>query len=316
MIDGKKIRVRLLKGAPKAWLCLQGTVLSYHGRFWGEESRIDVPLELVSITEKKQFRGSRLIVSLLSLLFLLGIGGAVIGLWHLITGNVPESVYSICMATCTIAGFFIFVVLLVRFFIRQKTISIYIGPEVAAISFWLDKNPAGEIRELLDEIQARKSTIDKTIFHPMSFGLRDTICQPWKRTVALTFLFSIPALVTEIPWLLFACAIPIGMHIYSMILMGKKPPEFRQAVRHLQRREWILAQDKIKKLIKSSPEYIPARLLLIELQMRLDDFDGAEITLADIQNDLDTETIESIQQTIILSRRIFKRKKLSIQQPA
>ncbi len=94
MKDGDEIRVPLLSG-PKAWITLQGSILSYREKFWSCESTVDIPLELVSFTEKKQLKGSRLIAALLSLLFLPGIGGTIIALWYLFAGKPSDTVISI-----------------------------------------------------------------------------------------------------------------------------------------------------------------------------------------------------------------------------
>ncbi len=163
------------------------------------------------------------------------------------------------------------------------------------------------------EITRRKALVVDTLAYPMRFAIGDTIHQPWKRTVILTFLFIAPALITEIPWLLLAGLIPISMHLYSRLMEIKEPREFRQAVRHFLKYEWSQARDLVYELIKSKPEYQPARLLLIELKMRLGDFDGAGALLAEIQSDLDAETLQSIQQDIVLRRRILERKKENFQ---
>ena len=313
MKDGQEIRVQLLTGPPKAWLNLHGSILSYRERFWSRESIIDIPVELVTFTEKKQLKGSRLIAALLSLLFLPGIGGATIGLWYLFAGTPSDAVLSVCMGTGAISGFFTFVLLLVRFFIRQKTITIHVAPEDMTITFWEEKKLQADFQEMMADLAQRKGMVEDTMAYPMRFAVGDTIHQPWKRTVVLTFLFIIPALITEIPWLLLAGLIPIGMHIYSCLIGVKEPREFRRAIRHFLKREWSQARDIVHGLITSNPQYRPARLLMIELKMRLGDFEGAEASLADIQSDVDSETLQSIQQDIVLRRRIAKRKKESIQ---
>jgi|GEM_PF-1783651 len=316
MKDGDEIRIRLVSGPSKAWLSLHGSILSYREKYWSRESIIDIPIELVTFTEKKQFKGSRLIVALLSLPFLLGIGGAVIGLWYLFAGAPSETVVPICVGTGAITGFLIFLFLLVRFFIRQKTITIHVAPADMTITFWADKKRNIKLQEIIAEISHRKKMVQDTMAYPMRFAVGDTIHQPWKRTVILTLLCIIPALITEIPRLLLAGLIPICMHAYSSLMGVKEPREFRRSVRHFLKREWGQAQDLVDGLIRRSPDYLPARLFLIELKMRLGDFDGAAASLAEIQSDLDTEIVQSIQQDIVLRRRIAARKKVSIQPSA
>ena len=316
MKDGEEIRIRSLSGPPKTWLSLQGSILTYRERSWSRESLVEIPVELLTFTEKKQFEGTRLIAALLSLFFLPAIGGAIIGLWYLFAGAPSETVLSICMDTGAIAGFFTFIFLLVRFFIRQKTITIHVALEDMTITFWADGKRSAALQEIIAEINHRKEMVEETVPYPMRFAVGDTIHQPWKRTVVLTFLFIIPALITEIPWLLLAGLIPVCMHIYSSLMSVKEPREFRQAVRHFLKREWEQARDLLDGLILRSPDYRPVRLFMIELKMRLGDFDGAEATLAEIQNDLDAETLQSIQQDIVLRRRIAARKTENIQPSA
>jgi len=257
-----------------------------------------------------------LITALLPLLFLPGIGGAIIGLWYLIAGSVSKTMISICMGTGAVAGFFVFLFLLARFFARQKTVTIHIAPDNMAIPFWMEKKQEPATQDIIDEVLFRKSAVTEAIAYPMHSAIGDTIEQPWKRTVILTFLFIIPALITEIRWLLLAGLIPIGMHIYSTLLGLKEPREFRQAIRLFFKHEWSQAQDVINQLIGRNPKYRPAKLLLIDLMMKLEDFDRAGAVLADIQSDLDAETVQSIQQDIIVRRRVSDRKKQRIQPSA
>jgi hypothetical protein len=182
-----------------------------------------------------------------------------------------------------------------------------------SITFWADGKRNVKLQEIIVEINHRKKMVQDTMAYPMRFAVGDTMANRWKRTAVLTFLFLIPALITEIPWLLMAGLIPICMHTYSSLIGMKEPREFRQAERHLLKREWGQARDLIDALIQKTPDYRPARLFLIELKMRLGDFDGAEATLSEIQNDLDAKTIQSIQHDIVLRRRITARKTESIQ---
>jgi len=311
MKDGEEVKIELLSGAPRAWLSLHGTVLSYRERFWIRESTVDIPVELVTFTEKKRFKGSRLIAALLPLLYLPAIGGAIIGLWYLFAGSLSNTVMGGCMVVCFLAGFFTFMFLVVRFFIRQRAVTIHVAPDTddMKIEFWADKSEGAELQELIAETIRRKELVEDTIAYPMRFALGDTTRYPWKQTVFETFLFIIPALITEIPWLLLAGLIPIGMRVYSFLMRINEPREFKQALRHFWKREWDQALNLANDLISGYPDYYPPRLLAIELKMRLEDFGGAEMALAEIQRDLDVDTVQSIQHDIVLRRRIAERKK-------
>ncbi len=316
MKDGDEIRIALLTGANKAWLTLQNSILSYREKFWSRESIVDIPVELVTFTEQKRLKGSRLIAALLALLILPVIGGAAIGLWNLISGPPPDTVVAGCIVAGVVAGFLTFLVLLVRFFMRQKTITMHVGDDDMTRTFWADKKRDAEVLEIITEVARRKPMVEEKMPYPMQFAVGDTIHQPWKRAISLTFLFMIPAFITEIPWLLLAGLIPIGMQLCSSLMGAREPREFRHAVRHYLNREWTKARDKLDDLIRSAPDFRPARLFMIELKMRLGDFDGAGASLAEIQSDLDAETVQSIQGDIILMQRIAKRKKGNIQNHA
>ncbi len=309
MIDGQQIRIRLLRGAPKAWLCLEGTILTYCEKSWGRETTVDIPLELVTIVEKRQLKASRLIAALFSLLCGPCMTAAMVGIWYLINRSVSETALSFCLAIGALCGFILFVALLIRFFIRQTTISILVGPGPLAISFWMESGQRQALKDLVEEITDRRTLVEDTIPYPMRFALGDTVVQPWKRTVILTFLCSIPALITEIRWLLFACAIPVGFYAYSSLQALLQPSLYRRAVRRFLNKQWDQAGAVVKELVSKAPDFLPARLLHIEILMRLDDFAGATAVLADIQSNLNAETLQAIQQDIIYRTRMSKRKK-------
>lgn len=307
--DGKEIKIRLMYGAARAWLCLQGTILSYRERSWSEESILDIPIELVAIEEPKPSNFSHLIAGLLSLLFLPLIGGLVVVLLSLFSGHVSETTISVCVGTSITAGFFLSMFLLSKYYILQIRLIIRIAPNNATICFGLEKKRESELRELMEEIARRKALVSETISYPMQIAARDTIYRPWRRMIVQTFVFLCPTLMTEIPWLLLAGVIPIGLCIYSELLGIKDPPALRKAMRYYRKREWAKARDAIKALIDSNPECKLAKPLLVEFLMRLEDFNEAESALARFQNEIDTETLQSIQQDIIVRKGIYERKK-------
>ena len=81
----------------------------------------------------------------------------------------------------------------------------------------------------MQEIEARKSVVEETIPYPMSFALADVFESPWRRTLLLIFICLVPVILTQIPWLLFACLIPIGMHVRSKIILARQPILYRRA---------------------------------------------------------------------------------------
>jgi len=123
MKDGEAIRIRLLSHRTKAWLPLHGTILTYREQVCTRESAREIPLELVTMTEKRRSDGGRLISALLSLMIGPAIGGAWIGMWRLLAGIPPDIVWSISLGTGTIAGVIAFVFLRRRIAAR-KTVRI------------------------------------------------------------------------------------------------------------------------------------------------------------------------------------------------
>jgi len=307
------IRIRQLIGPRKAWLSLVGTVLTYCDRTWSRETAIDIPVELISIKDKKRFMGTRLIGALCWLLFSLMAGA--------IMGAIVYRPDTPCTATTEIIFFVLwmavaivpFVVLLIRFFFRQRTVSLVIAPHNSQITFWVLKKGRVVVDNLLSEIQTRRAYVDERISYPQSSCLGNVLERPWKRTVVLICLFALPALFVEEPWLFLLCIAPIAMHIWSVVTSVDQPRLFRKAVRACLRKQWNDAQAMISELLERSPSYMPAHLLLINICLRLCRFGEAESVLSRIQSDLNPEAVQEIQTDIIQRRRIYERKQMSIQ---
>lgn len=308
MNENDAVRIRLVSGAAKAWLCLEGTILSFREKAWSRETALEIPLELVTVSECRRLMGTRLIAALLALLFLPAIGGAILGLWYLVAGPAPERVVAMFMGTGGVFGLVAFLVLLARFFVRQTAITLTIAPDNVTIPFWLEAKRETALRGLLNDMSRRKAALTESMAHPMKQPVGDVMHQPWKRTVALAILCSIPACVLEIPWLLAAGAIPIVLHLMSLVAGMKEPPALRRAIRLYRQRAWGPARDAVESLLRERTDHRPARLLLIELLIKLAEFDRAESILAELQPDLEAETVQTIQQELIQRRRVFLRK--------
>ena len=302
------IPIRLLSGPSKAWLGLEGSVLTYRDKVWSGETCIDIPVELASFFEKKRFKGDWLIAALLSPILLLGMGGTVFGLWHLFVTNPSETVMVGCMGTAGVLGLLAFLILLGRFCVRDTTLTLHVVPEGFAITFWANGTKGIALRQLVDESMRRKALVEETIAFPMKRAVGDRIVQPWKRTAGFVFLAILPAVFTEIPWLLVVVLVPVGLHLYSACAMARAPQAYRRAATCFSKRQWHAAGEHIATCLVQFPDDLPARLAMIELKMRMDDYDGAESALAEIQNDLDVDTLQSIQHDIVIRRRIALRK--------
>lgn len=303
------VPIRLLSGPSKAWLGLEGSILTYRDKVWAGETTIDIPVELASFSEKRCLDGKWLIAALLSPILLLGVGGAVFGLWHLFVEWPSSTVKTGCMGTAGVLGLLAFLVLLVRFFIRDLTYALHVAPSGYSITFWVHRTKGIALRQLVDECMRRKALVEEVIAFPMKMAVSDKIFQPWKRTVGLAYLAMLPALFTKIPWLLVLVLVPIGMHLHTVCRMARTPLAYRLAAKCMYKRRWDVAEQHIALCLQQFPDYLPAHLAMIELKMRKDDNDGAESALAEIQNDLDVDTLQSIQHDIVIRRRIAQRKR-------
>ncbi len=270
---------------------------------------MDIPLELITVSTRKRLVGKRLIFALLSLILGPAIGGAAIGIIHLILGKVPNGVLGICMATGALVGALLFLVMLIRFFISQDTVTLNVAKGNAELEFWVSPEDGQELGSLLHEITRRVGTITDQIDYPIRSAAGDVFEQPWKRTVVMTWIFATPGLALENPWLLLLCVIPPGLHLYSALRSFGAPKAFRLAVKSFLKQDWSAARAQLEAVVSSSPDFVPGHLLLFDLLCREGRFDDAEIALAQVQDALDIESLQSIQEELTLRRRVWKRKR-------
>lgn len=309
MIDNPEIKIKLLKGPRHAWLSLKGTVLSYRDQTWSQETNIDIPVELISIIEKKQFAGQRLIAASLWLLFSYLIVAIIIHLVQFQQHSIIDTIIILLGIGLVLVPF---VVLLIYFFIRQRTVTLQIEPEKWKISFWVDKKNKTNIDLLLSELTNRKEFIKEKVPYPLHSAIGDSIRQPWKRTVILTLLCAYPVLVFHQPILLLLCIIPILMHLWNLLFLIRQPVLYSDAVRYCLNKQWDKAINSIEQLLQQSPSYIRGYLLYIQILLRLEQFDRAEKILSNIQSKLNPELVDSIYLEITNRKRLFDRKAMVV----
>lgn len=310
--DGKEIKIRLVNGPSRGWLSLSGTILTYRGKAWGREEWADIPLELIVTSKQKRFVGTRLILALLALLVGPALGAAVIGICSVIYVDAPKSLFSISMATGSLMGVALFLIMLVMFFIREPTVTLSIVGSKTALEFWAGNRGGPALGCLLREIANRAGTIEETIPFPMRTAVGDAVQQPWKRTVLLTWLCAIPALMIENAWLFLLCLIPLSWHLCSALKLLKTPGPFRRAVKCYFKQKWGDAQTHLDFLIKEHPDFLPAHLMRIDLLCRQGRFNDSEMALSRVEKELDLETVHAIQEDLILRRRVWDRKQATI----
>jgi hypothetical protein len=213
------------------------------------------------------------------------------------------------------AGLIGSLLLLVRFFVRQGTMTVHIAPSNDSFSFWMEKKNEAALRRLVNEATSRKSAVSRTMTHPARSITGEIVRRPMKWPAGLALLLILSAFMTENPLPLLAATIPVAIFLRSVLLGRKEPPLFRQARRHFHRREWQHARELVARLIRDEPEYTPARLLLFDLLLQLEDFDGAEDALSGLQGKLDDQTLERMRENVSIRARISERKKQALSQP-
>lgn len=306
--EGEEIKIRLLSGPKRAWLSLSGTILTYRAQSWDGEERIDIPLELIVTSNRKRLVGTRLGLAILALVVGPVLGAVAICIYSLTTVKVPDSFVAVSMGTGCLIGVALFIFMLVRFFISEPTVTLDIVGGKRGLEFWAGKKEGAPLRSLLREIKSRAATIEETIPFPMRTAVGDVVQQPWKRTVALTWLCALPAILIENAWLLFACLIPIAWHIRFAFKLSRMPSLFRRAVKCYLKQKWEDAQSHIDSLIKEHPDFVPAHLMRIHLLCRAGRFNDSEMVLSRVEKELDLETVHAIQEDLILRRRVWNRK--------
>ncbi len=154
MIEGERLIVRLVQGGGTTALSLQGDVLTYHhaGRVFTET--IDIPLPWFSIKQRRQFQGRFLIISLLSLPLGPALGGLALAVWYFIHGNVPDLVLAVAMGSGAALGGLLFLVYLIRFFIRRATVQIWPKEEYLEATVNAAKNRQQNSPEPLAPVRA------------------------------------------------------------------------------------------------------------------------------------------------------------------
>jgi len=306
----EEIRIRLLRGPDKVWLSLQGTVLTYRDRTWSRETILDIPVELITVQETRRFMGSRLVAALCVLFFSLLTGGAIAGMPHYVKGwysPVAEGVFGILgAAVATIP----FLIMFVRFFFKQRTITLTIAPDNGEITFWALKKNEAQIDALLREIKSRQAYVQEAIAYPLSTSLADVFEPPWKRTVALVFFFALPGIILEKPWLLLLCLAPLLIYVWSAVNTIGQPRLFRKAIRAGFRKRWQDALSLVQQLQQTRPSYIPGHLLAVDINLRLHQFPEAMSVLAAIQNEINPEYVQETQSGIVQRQRMFERKNM------
>lgn len=310
MIDGRTIKIRTIHESSETWLCLEGTILSYNERIWATWGVVSIPIELIQIFESKRFNGRRLIAAFLSLLLGFASGGILLGLLSLVPDpKVRDQHWGWIFAPCIVLGLMGFVIFLILFFIRQRAVTLRIAPQNSEIDFWVQRRNSADVDLLLQAIQQRKSVVIEHIEESISHPVGEVLVQPWKRTAALVFLCSSPALVLEIEWLLWFGLLPLVLHGISLFSKRAQPLAFKRAMKLYLKGDREGAVEMASKAIEGYPDFAPASLLKIRLLIGLENFCEAQAVLEGAGRLFDSETAERIREEIKIAGGIGLRKK-------
>ena len=311
------LNIHQIKHFKSSFLSLEGTILIFHGEKGYKKSiksELQIPVELISIYERSRFRGSYLIVSLLSLLVPLLVGGISHGIIFEIIGVDESSIYTdvvvVSMLALQLIGFVLFLIFLIRFFLKTKTVCLIISPDEIMIEFWKEKKYSAEVDELLMQIERRKNIVEETLLQPaknvVGYYEEQSILPKF---FALFFFFSLPAVITGKLSLTCLLFLPIAWLLYRKIKFRKQPVEYRKALKSYFNKEWDQAINLLKNLRAKLPEYLPAYMLLVYVYTRANRFEEALEVASDLPDEY-IDMIHDVQADIWLSKRIYERRKI------
>lgn len=308
------LNIHQINHVKRSYLSLEGTILVFHEEkgFKGSiQSELQIPLELISVYERFRFKGRYLIISLLSLLAPLLIGGLSYGIVHGMIEVDNRSIYSVIVVITwlilILIGFMLFCIFLIKFIIKRKTVCLVIAPDGMMIEFW--KEHKSKVDELLEQIELRKDFLEKTLDKPagkiVGFSEEHSILPKF---FFLFYLSSLPAVITEKISLTCLLLLPIMWFLYRKMEFFKQPKEYRRALKNYFDGEWNKAINLLRSLRVNIPEYLPACLLLIKVYTRANRFDEALETAAELPDEY-VGMAQNIQTDIWLFKRIYERRK-------
>jgi len=301
------IRICKVDNVRHAYLGLEGTILLFGQRQEATDSELQIPVELVTITEGRRFKGARLIGALLCLALMIVCGALLYGMMSTATG-VIHAILTILYDGVLLVGFAAFLVLLVMFFFRVATVRLSIEPNGEVIEFYKHRRQAVEIDAFVEQIRRRQALVDASLAamakRPAGFAKEHSMIP--KLAICL-LLAATPAVITEQPLLLF---LPLGVlawFAYRQIQYRSQPREYRRAVRDYLRGDLDDAIDALQGLRQRLADYVPAYFLLAEVFTRTGRFEEALDTVSHLSEDY-PDLAREMQNDIWLFKRIHQRR--------
>jgi len=309
------LNIHQINHMQNSYLSLEGTILIFHeekGYKRSIRSELQIPLELISVHERSRFRGSCLIVSLLSLLaplLMAGISGMILETIGIEDRSIYTDVFVVAMLVLQLIGFMLFVIFLTKFFVKRKTVCLVIAPDGKTIEFWKEHKYSAEVDKLLEQIARRKNIVEETLLQPakkvVGYSEVHSILPKFS---ALMYLFSLPAIITRKLSLTCLLFIPIAWFLYRKMEFIRQPKEYRKALKSYFNKEWDQAINLLKNLRVKIPKYLPAHILLVNVYIRANRFDEA-LKVASRLPDEYIDVVQDIQTDTWLSKRIYERRK-------
>jgi hypothetical protein len=297
-----------------AYLGLEGTILSFDQRQAAIDSELLIPVELVTVSEGLRFKGRRLVAALLCLLLPLLLSGVIGGLFSgwspaaEIEGTLATGILAGLSAGMLLAGFIAFLVLLIMFFFRVKTVRLKIEPAGTVIEFYRHRVQAAEIDDFLEQLRLRQGIVSQSpaalVHRPAGFTKEQSLIP---RFAALLWLASLPALVMQSIPLRVLPVGALGWLAYHQIQYGRQPKEYRQAIRHYLRGDYDDAIDALEGLRSRIPGYLPTYFCLAEACVRGGRFEQALEVVSRLASDY-PDVARHMETDIWLFKRIDQRR--------
>lgn len=315
------LTIHQVNGVKNSYLSLEGTILIFHeqkGYRRFIQSELQIPVELISVYEISRFKGSYLIMSLLSLSVPLLTTAILYGIVFDMMKVDNESIYGDLFAVTTLIlfllGLVMFLVFLIKFIIKRKTVCLVIAPNGITIEFWKESKNSREVDELLNQIDQRKAIVEENLTRPAKkiVGFVDERSN-LPKFIFLTWLFSLPAVITRKLSLTYLILLPIVWLLYKEITFKRQPKEYREALKSYFNKEWEKSIHLLKNLQKRLPTYIPAYILLVSVYTRTHRFDEALEVTSKLPDEY-LNVAQDIQKDVWLFKRMFERRKENAQE--
>jgi hypothetical protein len=301
------IRICKTDNVRHAYLGLEGTILLFGQRQEATDSELQIPVELLTITAGRRFKGARLIGALLCMALTIVCASLSYGLMGTTTG-VVHTVLTVFYDGVTLVGFGASVVLLVMFFFRVATVRLSIEPNGEVIEFYKHRRQAGEIEAFMEQVHRRQGLVDASLAatakRPAGFAKEHSMLP---KLAIWLLLAATPAVITEQRFLL---VLPLGVlawFAYRQIQYRSQPREYRQAVRDYLRGDLDHAIDALQGLRQRLADYVPAYFLLAEVFTRTGRFEEALDTVSHLSEDY-PDLARQMQNDIWLFKRIHQRR--------